>query len=156
MIDQQQIFLIVSKNLMKKVFLFILLFLVPTSLQAQFKLLLSIGMRIINPQVKFLRYAHYPLGLRRINVKEIFIINNTITAKEINMNISKNTLLIIALVITVVLFLYFGSGAIMDGGMHGRMNENSWVGGSIWRWFPTIVFLLVGVLIGWLLFRKKN
>ena len=93
MIDKQQIFLIVRKNLMKKVFHFILIFLVPTSLQAQFKLLLSIGMKIINPQVKFLRYTDYPLELRRINAKEIFIINNTITAKEINMNISKNTLL---------------------------------------------------------------
>lgn len=72
------------------------------------------------------------------------------------MNISKNTLLIIALIIIVVLFLYFGSGAIMDGRMNGRMNENDWMGGNSWRWFPTIITLVIGVLIGWLLFRKKN
>jgi len=50
---------------------------------------------------------------------------------------------------------YFGSGAIMDGGMHGRMNQNDWMGGHSWKWFPTIVTFFFGVLIG-LLFRKKN
>ena len=80
----------------------------------------------------------------------------SIITKEINMNMSKNTLLIIVLVVIVVLFLYFGSGAIMDGGMNGKMNENDWMGSNSWRWFPTIVTLLIGILIGWLLFRKKN
>jgi hypothetical protein len=65
-------------------------------------------------------------------------------------------LLIIVLAVVTVLFLYFGSGAIMDGGMHGRLNENNWIGGHNWKWFPTIVTLLIGVLIGWLLFKKKN
>jgi len=50
---------------------------------------------------------------------------------------------------------YFGCGAIIDGGMYGRMNQNDWMGGHSWKWFPTIVTLLIGVLIGWLLFRKK-
>jgi len=40
--------------------------------------------------------------------------------------------------------------------MHGQMNQNDWMDGHIWKWFPTIVTFLFGVLIGLLLFRKKN
>ena len=72
------------------------------------------------------------------------------------MNKTLNILLIVVIAVIVVLFLYFGSNAIMDGGMHGRMNQKDWTGGDIWRWFPTIATLLIGILIGWLLFRKKN
>lgn len=72
------------------------------------------------------------------------------------MNKINNRSLVIAFLVMVVFFLYFGSGAMMDGGMHGWMNENRWMGGNSWRWFPTIVTLVLGVLIGWLLFKKKN
>jgi len=72
------------------------------------------------------------------------------------MNKISNRSLVIALIVLVVLFLYFGSGVMMDGGMNGRLNENGWMGGHSWRWFPTIVTLAFGVLIGWLLFRKKK
>ena len=71
------------------------------------------------------------------------------------MNRISNRYLVITLVVIVVLFLYFGSGAMMDGGMNGSMNENHWLGVHSWRWYPTIVTLLLGVLIGWLLFRRK-
>ena len=73
----------------------------------------------------------------------------------IQMTITKNTMLIIVLIVVVVLFLYFGSGTFMDGGMNGSMHENGWMGGSGWRWFPTIGTFVFGVLVGWLLFRKK-
>lgn len=63
--------------------------------------------------------------------------------------------LVIALIVVVVLFLYFGSGAMMHGGMSGRMNENGWIGGNGWGWFPTLFTFGLVVLIGWLLFRKK-
>lgn len=64
--------------------------------------------------------------------------------------------LIIMLTVLVVLFLYFGNGLFMDSGMFGRMNENGSMGGNNWKWFPAIGTLLFGVLIGWLLFKKKN
>ena len=43
----------------------------------------------------------------------------------------------------------------MDGGIHGQMNQNDWMDGHSWKWFPTIVTLLIGVLIGWLLLKRK-
>ncbi|MCX6170251.1 MAG: hypothetical protein NTX65_12970 [Ignavibacteriales bacterium] len=67
-----------------------------------------------------------------------------------------NRYLVIALVVIAVLFLYFGSGTLMDGGMNEGMHENGWMSGNNWRWFPTIATLVVGVFIGWLLFRKKK
>ncbi len=39
--------------------------------------------------------------------------------------------------------------------MNGRMNENGWIASNSRGWFPAIVTLGFGVLIGWLLFRKK-
>ena len=72
------------------------------------------------------------------------------------MNKINNRYLVIALIVLVVFFLYFGSGAMMDNGGSGMMNQNGWMGGHSWRWYPTIVTLLFGVLIGWLLFKKKN
>jgi hypothetical protein len=45
---------------------------------------------------------------------------------------------------------------MMDGGMNGGMlNKNGWMGDHSWRWFPTIVTLVFGFALGWLLFRKK-
>lgn len=44
----------------------------------------------------------------------------------------------------------------MEVGMHGRMNQNDWMGGHSWKWFPTIITIPIGVLRGGLLFRKKN
>ncbi|MFA6598210.1 MAG: hypothetical protein WCS69_10835 [Ignavibacteriaceae bacterium] len=72
------------------------------------------------------------------------------------MDKTNNRYLVIALLVIVVLFLYFGSGTMMDSGIIGRMNENHSMGGNNWRLYPTIVTLLLGVLIGWLLFKKKN
>jgi hypothetical protein len=76
---------------------------------------------------------------------------------EINlMNKTNSRFLVIAFIIIVVLFLYFGSGAMMDGGMNGGlMNKNGWLGDHSWRWFPTIITLVFGITLGWLLFRKK-
>lgn len=64
--------------------------------------------------------------------------------------------LVITFIVLVVLIVYYVSGAIMDGGMHERMNENNWFRSSNWRWFPGIVFLFFGVIVGWLLLKKKN
>ena len=72
------------------------------------------------------------------------------------MNVTKNTLLIIVLAVVVMISLYCGSETIMDGGMNEGLHENSRISGNVWYWFPTIVTLAVGVLIGWLLFRMKK
>ena len=43
-----------------------------------------------------------------------------------------NKYLVFAFVVVVVLFLFFGglgmTGGIMNGGMHGKMNEIGWTG----------------------------
>ena len=43
----------------------------------------------------------------------------------------------------------------MNNGINGKINESGWTGGNGWRWFPAIVTIFFGVLISWLLFRKK-
>jgi len=71
-----------------------------------------------------------------------------------------NRSLVIAFVAVVVLFLFFGglgmTGGIMNGGMHGRMNEIGWTGDRGWVWFPTLITLILSVVLGWILFKKKN
>jgi len=71
-----------------------------------------------------------------------------------------NKSLVIAFVVVVVLFLFFGSlgmtGGIMNGGMHGRMNEIGWTGERGWVWFPILITLVLSVVLGWILFKKKN
>ena len=71
------------------------------------------------------------------------------------MNKTNRGFLLVAFIVLVVLFLYFGSGAMMLGGMNGRMGENGWFGGSGWGWLPALFTFGLVVLIGWLLFRKK-
>jgi Na+/H+ antiporter NhaC len=72
------------------------------------------------------------------------------------MNKIDHRYLVVTLVVLVVLFVYFFYGAIMQGGMNERMNENDWFNSSNWRWSPSIVFLFFGITIGWLLYKKKN
>lgn len=71
------------------------------------------------------------------------------------MNNQNKRYLVVALVVMVVLFLYFGIGILMEGGMNRGMHENILMSNSNWRLFPTLVTLMIGVLIGWLLFKKK-
>ena len=67
----------------------------------------------------------------------------------------KNKYLIAGFIVIVILSLFFGSGALMDVGMNGKINESGWTGGNGLRWFPAIVAIFFGVLISWLFFRKK-
>ena len=73
------------------------------------------------------------------------------------MNESTKTPLVVALVVVVVLFLIFGGGAMtgsmMDSG--GGMMGRGWMGGYSWMWIPTILTLVLGVVLGWLIFAKK-
>jgi hypothetical protein len=75
------------------------------------------------------------------------------------MNTKSNKQLVIAFVVVIVLFLLFGSGAMtggmMNGGMHNGYNENGWMSNRGWMWFPTLITLGIGIVIGWLIFKKK-
>lgn len=77
------------------------------------------------------------------------------------MNESNKTGMTIAFVVVVVLFLVFGGGAMsgsfMGGGMMGGGTiGDGRVGGFGWMWIPTVITLGVGVLLGWVIFGKKN
>jgi len=77
------------------------------------------------------------------------------------MNESNKTGLIIAFVLVVLLFLVFGGGAMsgsfMGGGMMGGgpIGDHG-VGGFGWMWIPTVITPGIGVLLGWMIFGKKN
>lgn len=76
---------------------------------------------------------------------------------------------VIAFVVVVVLFLIFGGGmmtgwtgsgmmggGMMSGGNTGGGSTGGWtMGGINWMWFPTLLFLGLGVLLGWLIWGKK-
>ena len=76
------------------------------------------------------------------------------------MKTKANKSLLVAFVVVVVLFLFFGgwgmTGGIMNGGMHSGMNETGWMGERSWVWFPAIITLILGVVLGWLLFKKRK
>ena len=76
------------------------------------------------------------------------------------MNTKSNRPLVIAFVVVIVLFLLFGSGAMtggmMNGGMHNGYNENGWMSNRGWMWFPTLITLGIGIVIGWVIFKKKE
>lgn len=80
------------------------------------------------------------------------------------MNTKNNTPLVIAFVVVVVLFLLFGGGAMtggmmngnMNGGMHNGLNENDWMSNRSWMWFPALITLVLGVVLGWAIFKKKE
>lgn len=71
------------------------------------------------------------------------------------MNNTKNTLLIVAFVVVFALFLVFGGGAMTGGMMNGGM-QNGLMGERSWMWFPTLITLGLGVVLGWVIFRKKD
>ena len=77
-----------------------------------------------------------------------------------SMDTKSNKQLVIAFVVVIVLFLLFGSGAMtggmMNGGMHNGLNENGWMSNRGWMWFPTLITLGIGIVIGWLIFKKKQ
>lgn len=72
------------------------------------------------------------------------------------MNTNTNNPLVIALVVIIVLFLLFGGGAMTGGMMNHGMNGYGWMGERSWMWAPTILTLVIGVVLGWLIFKKKK
>ena len=68
---------------------------------------------------------------------------------------SSKTPLVIAFVVVVVLLLLLSSRAMTGSMMNGGMMGHGWMGGFSWMWIPTLLTLGLGVLLGWLIFRKK-
>lgn len=86
-----------------------------------------------------------------------FILNPIKFQMEIiHMKSTTNTPLVIAFVIVVVLFLGFGGGAMTGGMMNGGMNGSGWMGERGWMWTPSLLALGVGVVLGWIIFKKKG
>ena len=76
------------------------------------------------------------------------------------MDNKNKTFLVIAFVVVVVFFLIFGGGMAtgvnMGGGMMGGGTTAGWtMGGYNWMWFPTLLFLGLGALLGWIIWGKK-
>jgi preprotein translocase subunit SecG len=68
------------------------------------------------------------------------------------MNKTTKTLLVVAFVVVVVVFMFFGSGGMMDGGRH----ESGWMGERSWIWIPALLTIILGVALGWGVFKKKG
>ncbi len=68
----------------------------------------------------------------------------------------KNRFLMIAFIIVVMLFFYFGAGAMIDGGIYEKIRGNGWAGSMSWRMYPATISLILSAALGWLLFRKRN
>lgn len=71
------------------------------------------------------------------------------------MNESSKLPLVIAFVVVVVLFLIFCGGAMTGSMMSGGMMGHGWIGGVSWMWIPTLLTLVLGVLLAWMIFGKK-
>ena len=67
-----------------------------------------------------------------------------------------NKPLVIALVVVVLLFLLFGGGALSGGMMNGGMDRSGWMADRGWMWSPALVTLCLGVVLGWIIFKKKE
>ena len=74
------------------------------------------------------------------------------------------TPIVVLFVVVVVLFLIFGGwamtgiggGMMGQGGIGGFRMGHRWIeGGFSWMWIPTLLTLGVGVLLAWVIFRRK-
>lgn len=71
------------------------------------------------------------------------------------MNATNKTVLVIAFIVVVVLFLLFGGGAMTGATLSGGMMGSGRMGGISWMWIPTLITLGIGILLGWAIFGKK-
>ena len=72
------------------------------------------------------------------------------------MNTTNRTALISAFVVVIVLFLLFSAGTMTGASMGGGMLGSGMMGGVSWMWFPTVLTLGLGILLGWLIFGKNG
>jgi hypothetical protein len=72
------------------------------------------------------------------------------------MKSTTNTPLVIAFAVVVLLFLFFGGGAMTGGMMNGGMNGSGWMAERSWMWPPALIALCLGIVLGWVVFKKKE
>ena len=72
------------------------------------------------------------------------------------MDTKTNKPLVITFVIVVVLFLLFGGEAMTGGMMNGGMNGSGWMGERSQMWIPALLTHVLGVVVGWGIFWKKE
>jgi hypothetical protein len=68
----------------------------------------------------------------------------------------KNSPLVIVFVVVVLVFLLFGGGAMSGGMMNNGGHGSGWMGERSWMWTPTLVTLCLGIVLGWIIFKKKD
>jgi len=68
------------------------------------------------------------------------------------MKSTNNISLVISFAVVIVLFLFFGGGAITGGMMNGGMNGSGWMAERSWMWTPA----LLALSLGWVIFKKKE
>ena len=71
------------------------------------------------------------------------------------MNVNNKTILIIAFVIVIVLFLIFGGWGVTGLRQSNGMMGGWMMGGISWTWIPIVITLGIGILLGWAIFKKK-
>jgi heme/copper-type cytochrome/quinol oxidase subunit 2 len=71
------------------------------------------------------------------------------------MNTSNRTVLVIAFVIVVLLFLVLSGGAMAGVSLGSGMMAGGMMGGISWMWIPAVIFLGLGIFLGWAIFGKK-
>ncbi len=72
------------------------------------------------------------------------------------METTTNKPLVIAFVVVVALFLLFSGGAMSGEMMNGGMNGSGWMGDRSWMRTPALLTLGLGVVLGWVIFKKKG
>ena len=77
------------------------------------------------------------------------------TEEDSLMNKKTKHHLLVALIVVVVLFLFFGGGAVTEGTMIGRTDGSKGVSERSWMWTPALVTLADGVLLAWIILKKK-
>jgi len=69
---------------------------------------------------------------------------------------NRNKPLVIVFAVLMILFLVFAGGAISvtisDGGMMGFGIES----GISWMWIPALLFLTLSLILGWVIYGKKD
>ncbi len=72
------------------------------------------------------------------------------------MNTTNNTPLVIVLIVVILFFLFFGGGAMTGGMMNGGVHGTGWMDERSWMWTPALLALSLGIILSWVIFKKKN
>jgi hypothetical protein len=68
--------------------------------------------------------------------------------------------LVLAFIIILIIFLLFCGGAItetlLNKGINHGLNDDGWMNNITWLWVPTGLAFILSILLGWVIFWKKN